>query len=241
VTSRWPLLGLLKRLGESDAAELAEARGISASAVRQQLDTMLDNGLVQRRHVATGRRGRPTVKWSLTAKGHQLFPYRYDALATDVLGHLAEIDDSLVDEVFERRRRERVKRARERLAAHDTVDARVEELARILDDDGYVAEAIAPEPDDPTQTWRVVEHHCAIFDVAERYRSACITELEFIREALPDAEVERVHHILGGDSNCGYEIRFTPPSRRTPARRRRTAPAARTPRSGRPAAARRSA
>lgn len=240
MTSRWPLLSLLKRLGETDAAELAQARGISTSAVRQQLDTMLENGLVQRRDVPSGRRGRPTVKWSLTAKGHQLFPSRYDALATDVLGHLAEIDGSLVDEVFERRRRDRVARARERLAAADdgTPASRVEELARILDDDGYVAEAIPPTTDDPSEPWRVVEHHCAIFDVAERYRSACSTELDFIREVLPDAEIERVHHILGGDSNCGYEIRFTRPSGRTPARRPRTAPAVRTRRSGRPAAAR---
>lgn len=241
MSSRWPLLTLLKRLGETDAAELAEARGISTSAVRQQLDTMLDNGLVQRRdEPPSGRRGRPTVKWSLTPKGHQLFPYRYDALASDVLGDLADIDGSLVDEVFERRRRRRVERAKVRLADadDDTPASRVEALARLLDDDGYVAEAIPPADDDPTETWRVVEHHCAIFDVAERYRSACNSELAFIREVLPDAEVERVHHILGGDSDCGYEIRFSPATRRTSARRRRTAPAARTRRSGRPAAAR---
>jgi DeoR family suf operon transcriptional repressor len=238
MTSRWPLLTLLKRLGETDAAELAEARGISTSAVRQQLDTMLENGLVQRRDVPRGR-GRPTAKWSLTAKGHQLFPYRYDALATDVLGHLADIDESLVDEVFERRRRERVKRAQVRLAAAaPSRAAQVEELARILDDDGYVAEAIPPAPDDPEQVWRVVEHHCAIFDVAQQYRSACSTELAFLQEVVPHADVRRVHHMLGGDDRCGYEIRFGEPDGRTPSRRRRTAPAARTRRSGRPAAAR---
>jgi DeoR family suf operon transcriptional repressor len=206
-------LSLLKRLGESDAAELAEALGISPSAVRQQLQTLHDNGLVQRREVPTGRRGRPAVQWSLTADGHRHFPYRYDALASDVLGDLADIDESLVDEVFERRRRRRVERARARIAAADdgTFASRVHELARILDDDGYVAEAVPPAADDPTGTWHVVERHCAIFDIADRYRAACSTEMDFIREALPDAEVERVHHMLGGDTSCGYEIRFATP------------------------------
>jgi DeoR family suf operon transcriptional repressor len=203
-------LTLLKRLGESDAAELAEALGVSQSAVRQQLQTLHDNGLVQRRDVPTGRRGRPTAKWSLTADGHRRFPYRYDALASDVLDDLADIDGSLVDEVFERRRRRRVERARARIAAADdgTLASRVHELARILDDDGYVADAIPPADDDPAHTWRIVERHCAIFDIADRYRAACSTELSFLREVLPGADIERVHHMLGGDTSCGYEIRF---------------------------------
>ena len=36
---------------------------------------------------------------------------------------------------------------------------------------------------------------------------ACGTELSFIREVLPDAEVERVKHLLDGSHVCAYEVR----------------------------------
>jgi hypothetical protein len=43
--------------------------------------------------------------------------------------------------------------------------------------------------------------------VASRYGQACATELEFLREVLPDAEIERVAHKVAGAYVCGYELR----------------------------------
>jgi DeoR family transcriptional regulator, suf operon transcriptional repressor len=36
---------------------------------------------------------------------------------------------------------------------------------------------------------------------------ACSTEIEFIREALPEARVERVAHMMAGAHVCRYEVR----------------------------------
>ena len=44
----------------------------------------------------------------------------------------------------------------------------------------------------PDGSYLVTEHNCAILGVAQRYGLACSTEIEFLREALPDAAVERV-------------------------------------------------
>jgi len=55
--------------------------------------------------------------------------------------------------------------------------------------------------------WRIVEHNCAILSVASGFRQACRCEIAFIRDALPDAEVTRVSHILDGAHVCAYEIR----------------------------------
>ena len=56
--------------------------------------------------------------------------------------------------------------------------------------------------------YRIVEHNCAIWAVAQRYGQACTSEIEFIRAVLPDgATVERVQHMVAGDPHCAYEIR----------------------------------
>ena len=82
-------------------------------------------------------------------------------------------------------------------------DARVRELTAILDEDGYLAECTQTGPG----KWRIAEHNCAILDVAVRYRMACSSEIAFLREALPDASIERVQHIASGGHMCAYEVR----------------------------------
>ncbi len=78
------------------------------------------------------------------------------------------------------------------------------ELAAVLDEDGYLAacEQLGPG------RWRVVEHNCAILDVAERFGAACSSELAFLRDALADAEVQRTAHMMAGAHVCAYEIRL---------------------------------
>ena len=201
--TRRALLAAVKRLGEADAAELAAAAGVTPTAVRQHLTALLRQGYLVRREDAPTGRGRPRHRYSLTRLGHELFPAGYAVLANDLLDHLGNIDADLVEAVFERRRRQRVERAQARLAGLP-LDEQVVELAKILDEDGYIAEAVALEGGGG---WAIVEHHCAIFDVASRYGTACATELDFIREVLPGADVQRVTHILSGDPRCAYEVR----------------------------------
>ena len=86
------------------------------------------------------------------------------------------------------------------------------ELTAILDADGYLADFEARGDG----TYLVTEHNCAILGVAQRYGLACSTEIEFLREVLPDAKIERVAHRLGGAHVCSYEIR---PNRKTSRKR----------------------
>ena len=76
------------------------------------------------------------------------------------------------------------------------------ELARILDEDGYLADFEAL----PDGTFRITEHNCAILGVARRWGLACVTEIDFLREALPEARIERVAHMMAGAHVCRYEI-----------------------------------
>ena len=116
-----------------------------------------------------------------------------DARGADALrATRPEIDDadpSLVDLAFERRRQARAERAGARLGGLG-LDDRARELAAALDDDGYLASCERLGPG----RWEVVEHNCAILDVARQFG----TELSFLRETVPDAEVVRTAHMTAG-------------------------------------------
>ncbi|HWP35365.1 MAG TPA: ArsR family transcriptional regulator, partial [Thermodesulfobacteriota bacterium] len=84
-------LEILKRLvkQELSAYSLAESLGVSPTAVRQHLDTLLALGLVTRRKVVT-RPSRPTYLYRLSPEARLAFPKRYDLLLTLVLDVLVE-------------------------------------------------------------------------------------------------------------------------------------------------------
>ena len=206
--TRRALLDALKRQGEARADELATILGITVSAVRQHLAALHGDGLVTHSEVRAGP-GRPHHEYRLSERGDNLFPRRYAQIVTDLLVEAEAEDPAMIERMFARRRDRRVERAKERLAGKSLPD-QVAELTLILDEDGYLAEAVTQDDG----SFRIVEHNCAILAVATRYGAACSTELEFIREVLPTARVERVAHLLSGGHVCAYEV--SPLSKRTP-------------------------
>ena len=198
---RRELLMTLKRLGEARADELASALDVSVSAVRQVQGALEGEGLVTHAELRV-ERGRPKHVYRLSDAGDSLFPRRYGDLTNEVLAYVADRDPTLFDDVFERRRQRRVEGAHVRLAGGSFAD-RVAELARILDEDGYLADF--ERLDDGS--YRITEHNCAILDVARRYQHACSSEISFLREAMPDAQIDRVMHIVEGAHVCAYAIR----------------------------------
>lgn len=208
--ARQAVVTTLKKRGEATIDELAEAVGVTASAVRQHLQPLAADGIVAHREERAGP-GRPRHWYRLTAAAESLFPKRYGELTNQLLGFVADADAGLVDLAFEGRRRARTERALARLG-HRALDDRVRELAFILDEDGYLADCERQ----PDGTWIVTEHNCAVIDVARRYGQACTSELAFLKDSLPDADVERIAHMIAGAHVCAYEIRPKARPRRHP-------------------------
>jgi DeoR family suf operon transcriptional repressor len=136
----------------------------------------------------------------VAAPAEALFPRAYGELTNQLLGYLPS---AAVARAFQQRRDHRIDAARARLERQPTFAAKVAELAKILDEDGYLA---VPE-ELPDGSFRIAERNCAIFAVAREHPLACSTELEFLRAALPEAEIERVSHMIAGAHACCYEIR----------------------------------
>lgn len=178
---------------------------MSVSGARQHLSALTQAGLVEATERADDepRRGRRALVYAATAAADDLFPKAYGELTNELLGYLSDDDPAMLDDLFAKRREHRIDAARARLAPKRGLGAQVAELTRILDEDGYLAtsERVAPG------VYRVVEHNCAIWAVAQRYGQACTSEIDFIRAVLPDASVERVEHMVAGARRCAYEVR----------------------------------
>ena len=199
------MLYAVRRRGEATSEQVAEQLDITVSGARQHLSALARDGLVEASELPspTSKRGRRTLVYAATDAADAYFPKAYGELTNELLGYVADTDRGLLDELFAKRREARIAGARARLATKRTLGAKVAELTRILDEDGYLAswEKVGPG------VYRIVEHNCAIWAVAERYGQACTSELEFIRTVLDGADVERVQHMVAGARRCAYEVR----------------------------------
>ena len=202
---RRAVLYALRRRGEATAEQVADQLGMTVSGARQHLTALTRAGLVEAAEMpATAlRRGRRTLAYSATAAADDYFPKAYGELTNELLGYVADSNPDLLEDLFAKRRQHRIENAQARLAGKRTLGTKVAELTRILDEDGYLAtyEKVAPD------LFRVIEHNCAIWAVAQRYGQACTSEIDFIRAVLPEAEIERVQHMVAGARHCAYEIR----------------------------------
>jgi DeoR family suf operon transcriptional repressor len=202
------VLYAIRRRGEVTVEQLAEVLGMTVSGVRQHLATLTDDGLIASTELPRrpGQKGRLERTHHVTAAADPLFPKAYGELTNQLLGYLPP---EALASVFAQRRDDRIGSARARLAVHRSFAGRVRELATILDEDGYLASFEQVTRDQ----FLVTEHNCAILAVASKHPHACSSEIEFIRAALPEAEIERVTHMVSGGHSCSYEIRRRRPPR----------------------------
>lgn len=202
---RREILLRLKRDGPSSPDQLAERVGASRTGVLQQLRALEAADLVRHETVRHGV-GRPRHLYDVTADAQALFPSNYDGLAAGLLNAIAEVGgDDLIEQVFAARRRQIGDRVRRELEARTGPDAslveRVRQLAVIQDELGYLSEAQTIDEGEV----RLVEHNCAIYDVARGSSVACEAELDLFREVL-GARVVRESHIVAGARCCTYRI-----------------------------------
>jgi DeoR family suf operon transcriptional repressor len=196
------VLEVLKRHGEVTPDELAVALEISSSAVRQHLAALRTAGLVVS-HKDHGNAGRPADRYQATTLAEPLFALAADTLPIELLEHMEAEEPALIGRVFDRRRRQMVDDAENRLAGK-TVDEQVAILTELLDEQGYLAdfEAITDGH------FRINLHNCAIWAVASRFPQACAAELDYLRALIPEAIVERATHKTNGAHTCAYDFRF---------------------------------
>lgn len=195
------LLLHLKKNGEMTVAALCDALHITAMAVRRHLGALQAEGLVESK-IVKQLRGRPNYHFRLTSKAQSLFPSGFQSMASDFLDLVhEERGHKGVMEVLSHRNVRLAERYKERLT-DKTLSERVEEVAKIFTEDGYMT-AFEKLPDG---SFILYQRNCAMHDLANQYRQICILEPRLL-ESLLGTKVTRQQYMLKNDPVCGYLVR----------------------------------
>ncbi len=203
VQTRNVILRRLKEDGPTDAAILAEGLGITAMAVRQHLYALADEGLVAYEEEPRPK-GRPAKMWAVTQDADHHFP---DSHADLTLGLIRAMKKAFgakgLEKLITERAREQTQDYQSRMRSSDSLRKRVNALARIRTDEGYMARVERDEDG----ALLLVENHCPICEAATECQGLCAKELEVFQGALvEDVTVQRTDHIQAGARRCAYRI-----------------------------------
>ena len=204
------LVERLKRSDSATAGELAADLGLTDTAVRQHLEALELAGFVRRSAAEATGRGRPPVRWQLTAAAAGVFPDRHAELTVELIDSIrTELGSDALERVLEARASRQVQHYRQLLDAAplpaDPLSEQVRRLAEQRSREGYLAEVV--DGGGPRHELLLVEHHCPIAAAAQSCGTVCRTELEVFRAALgDDIVVEREQHLMAGDQRCAYRI-----------------------------------
>jgi predicted ArsR family transcriptional regulator len=209
-TSRRALLAALKRRGPSALTDLRADLALAPATVREHLLALTREGLVARHGTRKSGRGRPEVIWALTPAAEDLFPRRDGAVLHELVTWMgAHGGAELLGGFFEGRIGKRRQTARTRLARKKGI-RRVAEVARMLSEEGYLAEAVRGS--DGAPVLRIF--HCPVKDLVAATDLPCRTELGLVRELL-GGTLTRLEHAAHKQGTCSYGV---PRGGGTPAR-----------------------
>ena len=191
-TTKSEILAHLKRTGGSPVEELATSLGLARMTVRQHLAMLERDALVSSREVRRAT-GRPHYVFSLTDRGEEMFPKRYDRLAGLILEEASLLDGAEISGLTPAEKRRllfdkmvgRLHHQYEAKVAGKALKERVEAVAQILDEEGGFAE------------WRPVNGGFEIADYNCVYRRVVDSH-----DDLCDWHLSLLSRLLGNDVSC---------------------------------------
>jgi predicted ArsR family transcriptional regulator len=199
------LLYYLKVMQQARLEELAKVMKISRMAVHKHLAILQKRGLVEGVEVR-GNVGRPRMVYQLTSQSKTVFPKSYSAIATHALDFIERnMGKEGIEKVLRERQSELFDQYYKRLKNLD-FDKQVKELAKIRDEEGYIAESKKESKSGGGGKHVILEYNCPIIHIAEKHWEACSTETELF-EKLLGANIETTHRVAKGDSICKFVIK----------------------------------
>jgi len=202
-TTRRGIVKLLKTEGAMDSAKLASRLRVTPMAVRQHLYALQREKLVsaEERPVPLGR---PAKYWRLTRQADRLFPDAYAELSVALIDAVSDtFGASGMTRLLQARLARQQSDYSARIDRSAPLAKKLQQLARVRTEEGYMAEVIADGP----ASFLLVENHCPICAAATACQGFCATEIDLFRGVLgPDVGIERAEHIISGDRRCAYRI-----------------------------------
>ncbi|WP_274364688.1 helix-turn-helix transcriptional regulator [Paenibacillus thermotolerans] len=202
-TTRKQIVTMLRKKGRLNAHDIAKELGITDIAVRRHVNALMRDRLV-RAETFRQAMGRPTLLYSLTEQAEQLFPKHYSDITLDFLNDVRDLQGTeMIDELFVRRESRLERKYKEKIDANEPLEHLVQELTKLQDERGYMAEW---EKDEEGGRFFIKEHNCPIHSIAQEYTQACSSELSLFRKVL-GAEVEQLECKAKGGERCVYAVK----------------------------------
>jgi predicted ArsR family transcriptional regulator len=196
------ILFFLKSRGPSATAKLAQMLEMTPEAARQQVQKLVAAGLIEGRQQEAAGVGRPRQDWALTEAGNRRFPDTHAQMTVQLIGSIRQLfGEEGLDKLVAQRESE-ARLLYRQACAGATLRERLEQLAAIRTDEGYMARIEADGAG-----WLLIEDHCPICAAARACQGFCRSELQLFAEvAGPGATVMREQHVLAGATRCIYRI-----------------------------------
>ncbi len=191
------ILHTLKVRGQAKVEDLAEAADISPVTVRHHLNALQADGLIE---VASVRRkvGRPYYVYSLSEKGHELFPQKYVRLTNLLLEELkANLPPETINTIF-RKVVQNIIEEHKGEFEHLPFEDRLAYLVELLAKEGFLARW--EKVDD---SYCLTEYSCPYISVGSTHAEICVLDKELMLNVL-QTPIEQHSCMLQGDDCCQF-------------------------------------
>ena len=193
------VLDFMRREGAVTISALVSEMGVTATAVRQRLQRLMAEGLIERQTERKSR-GRPNHRYSLTEKGERAAGTNFADMAIVLWEEVKSVEDPAVRRGLLKRIADRlVERYRDRVSG-DTLGARMTTLARLMGD-----REIPFEVDSSGELPVLTALACPYPELAKLDRGVCTMEKLMLSEIL--GENVRLSECRLDGANC---CTFTP-------------------------------
>ncbi len=202
------ILAHLKRSGGSSIDELATALGLARMTVRQHLAALERDSLVASQEVRRPT-GRPHYVFSLSDRGQEVFPKRYDRLADLILNEVALLDGQEIAGLTPSEKKkllfskmvDRLSAQYESAVKGKSLPARVAAVAQILQVEGGFAEWRAQE-----SGFEIVDYNCLYRRVVDSHGDLCDWHLSLLSRLL-GSNVDCSQFMSQGAECCRFVVR----------------------------------
>ena len=195
------VIELLKTKGPLTAKFLAKELNVTTMGIRKHMLALEESGEVVFKD-EKALRGRPTRYWSLTQKTNTHFADRHELTVQLIDSVIAVFGDEGLNKLISNREEASMRNYRLALADRYGVQEKLQTLAQIRSDEGYMA-SVEQEED----FFWLLENHCPICAAATKCTNFCRSELQLFQSLLSDvAVVSREEHIVEGARRCAYKV-----------------------------------
>jgi predicted ArsR family transcriptional regulator len=200
-----PLLDLIRRRGPLTVAELAEAMGVTATAIRVRLNRLVGSGLVERQ-AEHGGRGRPRHTYQASVEAHRKLGQNYADLAVVLWEEMMRtVEDRKLRRLLFTRITERLAEMYRAQLTGSEWEGRLVELGTILHDRGIEAEVVRGDGEAGLPVLR--QHSCPYFELAEADPAVCAMERKMFEKVLGRGLRLSQCRLDGQSRSCDFEAK----------------------------------